>query len=164
MSRGNRRQGRELALQIIFAMPDHRGDVRQLLRIFWENFVVEDDVLGEYPADPSGVSSPRARHFAEELVCGVADHQQEIDKHIKDFSTNWTLERMARVDLSLLRLAVFELLYCPGVPVNVIINEAIEIGKRFGTKETPAFVNGILDKISVRRRPAAARASAHPGS
>jgi N utilization substance protein B len=61
---------------------------------------------------------------------------------------------MARVDLSLLRLAVFELLYRPETPTRVIINEAIEIGKRFGTKETPAFVNGILDKISRVYRPA----------
>jgi N utilization substance protein B len=160
MSRGNRRQGRELALQIIFAMPDHRADVRQALRIFWENFVVEDDVLGEYPDGNGGTPSPRARHFAEELAGGVADHLQEIDKWINEFSNNWTLERMARVDLSILRLAVFEALFCPEVPVNVVINEAIEIGKRFGTKETPAFVNGILDKISAQCRPAAEGSSA----
>jgi N utilization substance protein B len=71
---------------------------------------------------------------------------------IKEYSTNWTLERMAKVDLSLLRLATFELLFHPDVPTSVVINEAIEIGKRYGTKDTPAFINGILDKISRTRR------------
>jgi N utilization substance protein B len=67
---------------------------------------------------------------------------------ISEYSTNWSLERMARVDLALLRLATFELLYRPEVPTNVVINEAVEIGKRYGTLETSAFVNGILDKVS----------------
>lgn len=152
MNRGNRRQGRELALQIIFGMPDQSGGIHQLLRIFWDNFSVDDDVLGEFQDEISGVPSPKARQFAEELASGVAEYLDEIDGAIKDFSTNWSLERMARVDLSILRLAVFEILFCPDVPASVVINEAIEIGKRFGTKETPAFINGILDKISTESR------------
>ena len=61
---------------------------------------------------------------------------------------NWALDRMSRVDLSLLRLATYELLYQPDVPASVVMNEAIEIGKRYGTKDTPSFINGILDKIA----------------
>ncbi len=80
-------------------------------------------------------------------------YQEELDSLIKELSTNWALERMARVDVSLLRLGAFELLHRPETPVSVIINEAVEIGKRYGTKETPAFVNGILDKISRLHRP-----------
>lgn len=152
MGRGNRRQGRELALQIIYGISDQTGGIRQALNVFWENFVFEDEVLGEQFEEKLGAPTPKARQFGEDLACGVAEHLDEIDRLIKKFSTNWSMDRMARVDRSLLRLAVFEILYCPEVPVNVIINEAIEIGKRFGTKETPAFVNGILDKISAQYR------------
>ena len=151
-----------MALQIIFGMPDQKGGIQQALRIFWENFTFEDEILGEYSDEFSGEPSAKACNFAEDLACGVAENLQEIDKRIKEFSTNWTLERMARVDLSLLRLAVYEILFCPEVPVNVVINEAIEIGKRFGTKETPAFVNGILDKISSQCRNSSKEASGQP--
>jgi N utilization substance protein B len=88
------------------------------------------------------------RVFAEELVRGVYDQLETIDETLHSYSTNWSLERMARVDLALLRLSAYELMYRPDIPVNVIINEAVEIGKRYGTKETPAFINGILDRIS----------------
>ena len=85
---------------------------------------------------------------------GVADYLERIDGMIEELSTNWALDRMARVDLSLLRLAAYELMARPDVPASVAINEAIEIGKIYGTKDTPAFVNGILDKISRACRPA----------
>ena len=110
-----------MALQIIFGMPDQKDGIQQALRIFWENFTLEDEILGEYPDEFSGAPSPRSCRFAEDLACGVAENLPEIDKRIKEFSTNWTLERMARVDLSLLRLAVFEILFCSEVPVNVVI-------------------------------------------
>ena len=91
-------------------------------------------------------------HFAERLVCGVAENLESIDQELKSYSTNWALDRMPRVDLALLRLSTYELLYNQDVPLNVVINESIEIGKRFGTEETPSFVNGVLDKISKRNR------------
>jgi N utilization substance protein B len=145
---GNRRLGRELALKVLYSLPDQQGDVAQVMKSFWENFSFQDDSGGDVGDAPVAVPPSVVRRFAESLVSGVAAHQQEIDPLLKSFSTNWSLDRMARVDLSLLRLATFELLFCPEIPSNVIINEAIEIGKRFGTKETPSFVNGILDKIS----------------
>jgi len=154
MSIGIRRKGRELALKVIYGLQDHDGPVEVALADFWQSFRFHDDTLGE-PTEGGDPEHPEVRRFAEELVRGVADHLERIDALIEEHSTNWALDRMARVDLSLLRLATCELLYRPDIPTSVIINEAVEIGKRFGTKETPAFVNGILDKISRIHRPPA---------
>jgi N utilization substance protein B len=109
-------------------------------------------VLGEAVDDEFATLQPEVRQFAELLVCGVAENLESIDKEINSYSTNWALDRMARVDLALLRLAAFELIYCLDVPHNVVINEAIEIGKRFGTEETPAFINGVLDHLAKQHR------------
>lgn len=154
MSKGIRRQGREFALKIIYSLQDQEEPVETILEDFWRNFRFQNDILGE-PIDVAEGPLPyEVRRFAEELILGVADNLERIDQVIEEHSTNWALDRMARVDLSLLRLAAFELLFHPETPTNVVINEAIEIGKRFGTKDTPAFINGILDKISRVYRPA----------
>lgn len=155
MQTGIRRQGREFALKVIYSLQDHELPVEKVLDDFWQNFRFQDDVLGE-PMDVTGVTlPPEVRRFAEDLVLGVANQLERIDQVIEEHSTNWALDRMARVDLSLLRLAAYELLFRPEIPTSVVINEAVEIGKRYGTKETPAFVNGILDKISrIHRQPA----------
>jgi N utilization substance protein B len=151
--KGSRRTGRELALKIIYSLHDQEVGIETVLTDFWKNFRFQEDILGE-PFDDFDSQIPfEVRQFAEELARGVARHQEELDSLIKELSTNWALERMARVDVSILRLGAFELLYRPEIPVSVIINEAVEIGKRYGTKETPAFVNGILDKISRLHRP-----------
>jgi len=153
MNKGIRRTGRELALKIIYGLQDQSaGSIEEVLDDFWRSFRFNEDVLGEPRDEVSEPVPAEVRRFAEDLVLGVAEHLETIDASIDEFSTNWALDRMARVDLSLLRLAVFELLYRPETPLNVVINEAIEIGKRFGTKETPAFINGVLDKISRVRR------------
>jgi N utilization substance protein B len=148
MNTGARRRGRELALKIIYSLYDREGLPENILRDFWENFRFSDDILGEPLEEFTQPIQGEVRRFAEDLVFGVVEHLEEIDGIIEKFSTNWTLERMARVDLSILRLATFELLFRSEVPANVVMNEAIEIGKRYGTRETAAFVNGILDKIS----------------
>jgi len=148
MSKGIRRQGREFALKIIYSLQDQEGAIEEVLADFWQNFRFQNDVLGEPIEVTEGPLPIEVRRFAEELILGVAENLEKIDQVIEEHSTNWALDRMARVDLSLLRLAAFELLFKPETPSSVIINEAVEIGKRFGTKETPAFVNGILDKIS----------------
>lgn len=148
MSQGVRRQGRELALKVLYSLYDHDREIEFILKDFWDNFQFQDDVLGE-PIDDVNRSVPaHVRAFAETLIKGVVAHLHEIDEVIDRHSTNWALDRMARVDLSLLRLAVYELLYAPDVPASVVMNEAIEIGKRYGTKDTPPFINGILDKIA----------------
>jgi N utilization substance protein B len=151
---GIRRQGREFALKIIYSLQDQEEPVETILADFWRNFRFQNDILGEPIAVADGPLPFEVRRFAEELILGVAENLEKIDQVIEEHSTNWALDRMARVDLSLLRMSVFELLFRPETPTSVIINEAIEIGKRFGTKETPAFVNGILDKISRVYRPA----------
>lgn len=148
MSAGNRRQGRELALKMIYSLFDQDLSLQVALDDFWRAFRFRDDILGEALDDAEKSVPPEVRSFAEELVHGVYDQLETIDEILHSYSTNWSLERMARVDLALLRLSAYELLYRPDIPINVVINEAIEIGKRYGTKETPAFINGILDRIS----------------
>lgn len=152
MNLGIRRQGRELALKVIYSLFDQEASLNAAFEDFWGQFRFQDDVLGEALEETDSPVHPEVRRFAEDLVRGVNDHLEEIDETLHACSTNWSLERMARVDLALLRLAAFELMYCPDVPVNVVINEAVEIGKRYGTKETPSFVNGILDRISRTNR------------
>ncbi|RME36274.1 MAG: transcription antitermination factor NusB [Deltaproteobacteria bacterium] len=148
--RGTRRQGRELALKIIYWLKSSEDDLQAVLSDFWNNFRFRNDALGE-PADDAPVNED-ARLFAEKLVRGVHQHLDEIDGMISRCSSNWSLDRMARVDLSLLRLGAFELKHCPDVPTSVVINEAVEIGKRYGTAETAPFVNGILDRIAREER------------
>ena len=154
MAKGIRRQGRELALKILFSLPDHEGGtLDEVFADFWRNFRCGDDLPGDPDEAQSQMAAPQARQFAEQLVAGVAEQLERIDRLIGDQANNWGLDRMARVDLALLRLATYELLCAGDVPANVVINEAIEIGKRFGTKETPAFINGILDQVARHTRP-----------
>ena len=153
MAKGMRRQGRELALKILYSLPDHEGGaLEEVYSDFWRNFRFRDDLLGEVAEDPDVFPPEQSRQFAETLVNGVAEYLEQIDQLIGEYASNWSLERMARVDLALLRMATYELLCAQDVPANVVINEAIEIGKRFGTKETSAFINGILDQVARKVR------------
>ena len=153
MPSNNRRVGRECALKILFALKlTEQADAARLLADFWQNFRFADDVLGE-PLEIEELPLPGpARAFAEILVRGVVEYRAVLDAEICEVAQNWSLARMATVDLTILRLCTFELLYLPEVPVRVSINEAIEIAKRFGTKESPAFVNGLLDKIAQKSK------------
>jgi transcription antitermination protein NusB len=89
----------------------------------------------------------KTRPFFLKLVGGVSAGKAEIDMLIERFSSNWKVSRMSGVDRNVLRIAVFELMGCPDIPAKVTLNEAIDIGKRFGTEESGAFINGILDSI-----------------
>jgi N utilization substance protein B len=130
---GLRRESRELALQILYALDANPTvGIRETLQTFREE---QADVLS------------RVREFAEGLVQGVLEHRGVIDAAIKARSKNWTLVRMPRVDLNVMRMATFELMFRQDIPKKVSINEAIEIARKFGDKESPAFVNGILDEI-----------------
>lgn len=152
METGVRRQGREFALKVLYSLYDHDTEIDVILDDFWKNFRFHNDVLGE-PDDSENARVPaHVKAFAETLVRGVVDHLREIDQTVERYSKNWALDRMSRVDLSLLRMSVYELLYQPDVPASVVMNESIEIGKRYGTKDTPAFINGLLDKISENTR------------
>jgi len=153
MASNNRRIARECALKILFALRvDEQADAGSLLSDFWQNFRFADDALGE-PLETAETPLPTAaRAFAEVLVKGVVEHRAVIDKQLQDVAKNWSLGRMATVDLSILRICTYELLHLPDVPAKVAINEAIEIAKRYGTKESPAFVNGLLDKVAQQAR------------
>lgn len=148
MAQGTRRAGREYALKILYSLYDHDQPLEAVLADFWASFRFRDDVLGEADEAASVGLALSVKQFAEELVRGVYDKLEEIDQLLMQVSRNWSLERMARLDLSLMRLATFELLYMPQTPARVVINEAIEIAKRYGTGDTPAFLNGVLDRIA----------------
>jgi len=130
---GLRRESRELALQILYALDANPSvGISEMLQTFREEQV---DVLS------------RVREFAEDIVRGVQEQRQVIDEAIRARSKNWALARMPLVDLNVMRMAAYELMYRSDIPKKVSINEAIEIARKFGDKDSPAFVNGILDEI-----------------
>jgi N utilization substance protein B len=139
---GTRRRAREFALQMLYQLDvqDQLSD-EQSIGMFWKNFAATAEAEGAMAADLGEIQP-----FAEKLVRGVREHLAELDAQIQSASKNWRLERMARVDRNLLRLALYELKFVDDVPAKVAINEAIEIAKRYGTSESSAFVNGILDR------------------
>ena len=128
---GRRRQSRETALQLLYALDITRVNVREVLRADW----VEKRL------------SPENRDFTTTLVIGVIEHRDEIDALIQEYSTNWSLERIGLVERNILRFAIYELCFLPDIPPNVTINEAVEVAKKYGTEEAPAFINGILDRV-----------------
>lgn len=93
--------------------------------------------------------SKNVKPFFLRLVLGVREFQHEIDSLIERFSENWKLSRMSRVDRNVIRIAVYELLHCDDIPPKVSINEAIDIGKRYGTEDSGAFINGVLDGVRI---------------
>ena len=94
-----------------------------------------------------GVTAERDE-FADQLVVGCAKVQEQLDTKIRSVSKHWRLERMSRVDRNIIRLATYELMYQNDIPRRVTLNEAVELAKRFGNEESPAFVNGVLDRIA----------------
>ena len=136
---GKRRRSREFALQVLYQLEITKQDALRTLAQFQEHFsegVERDD-------------------FVERLVLGVTEHRKEIDRLIERYSENWRLDRMNTIDRNILRMAAFELLYCEDIPPKVTLNEAIDLGKRYGTDESGSFINGILDRIQneVIRKP-----------
>lgn len=132
---GLRREARELAVQMLYALDSNSSvGVRETLQTFREE---QTEITG------------RVREFAEGLVQGVQAQREVIDEAIRVRSKNWSLSRMPRVDLNVMRLAAYELMFRADIPKKVSINEAIEIVRRYGDKESPAFVNGILDEIEI---------------
>lgn len=130
---GIRRRSRELAMQALFHMDMSKNDSQEMVELFCDNFI----------------HSKNAPPFFLKLVNGVIDARSEIDSVIERFSSNWKISRMSCVDRNVIRLAVYELLFCDDIPSKVSINEAIDIGKKFGTEESGAFINGILDSIRI---------------
>lgn len=133
---GQRRRSREVALQVLYQVDVLKIDVEEAVRLFWDNFEAPEEV----------------REFSSMLIEGAWNNREEIDRLIGSCSENWTLERMAKVDKNILRIAVYEFLYCSDIPSKVILNEAIDLGKDYGSENSGPFINGILDALHARLR------------
>jgi N utilization substance protein B len=127
----SRRRSREMAIQVLYQVDMVQSDLAEALRLFCEHFKAPESI----------------RDFAFELALGTYGHREEVDTLIKRFSEHWRLERMPIVDRNILRLATYELLYRPDIPAKVSINEAVDIGKKYGSEDSGSFINGILDRI-----------------
>ena len=136
---GTRRQARELALQFLYQFDSlkesssNSEDIEELLSFFWDG--------NDIPCDED------TKEFSSILVMGSCSNLPRIDEILTSYSDHWRLKRMPTIDRNILRIAIYELLYLSNIPPPVTINEAVELGKRFGTEESGAFINGILDKI-----------------
>jgi transcription antitermination protein NusB len=128
---GTRRKSREFALQCLYQIELSREDPEQALSMFW----------AEHPADAE------VRDYATALVRGTCADREKIDGLLARWARNWTLQRMAAVDRNILRLAVYEMRSRKETPPVVVINEAVDIAKKYSTPDSGAFVNGILDRI-----------------
>ncbi len=134
---GNRRKSREAALQALYQIDLAKAEPENALEQYWKNNIDTEEI----------------QEFANLLVEGVTSHLSELDQLIEKHSTHWKLSRMACVDRNILRMSTYELMYCKDIPASVSLNEAIEIGKKFGTEDSSSFINGILDNLAREIRP-----------
>jgi len=128
---GIRRKARILAFQTLYSWDINQDSIDNLLDFSWKKDEQNTEIAG----------------FAKLLVAGTVENISSIDKLVKDNIRNWDFDRLAKVDLAILRIAVFEIIYQEDVPDGVSINEAIEIAKSFGTDDSYKFINGVLDNI-----------------
>ncbi len=126
-----RRRSRESALQVLYQWDLTQQDAQRGLAHFEEHFLIRKEKDA----------------FLERIVQGVLEHCHEIDRLIEQYSENWRLDRISPIDRTILRIAIFELLYCEEIPPKVALNEAVDLGKRFGSENSGSFINGILDRI-----------------
>jgi transcription antitermination protein NusB len=127
-----RSRGREVALQVLYQIEQNPGAPIREIGYFIKRRLLEDR---------------KACDFTEGLIAGVKEHQAQIDVMISQVAENWRLDRMAAIDRNILRLGVYEMLFCPEIPAKVAINESIELAKRYSTAQSSRFVNGILDRV-----------------
>jgi N utilization substance protein B len=134
---GARTGGREAALKMLFGIEATQTDVETAIASYWREFG----------------GDPETRSYADESVRGVSGEREKLDETIRVASEHWRIERMTRVDRNVLRLGTWELRHRGDVPMEVILDEAIELAKRYGSEESSAFVNGVLNQIAetVRR-------------
>ena len=130
---GTRRKSRELALQMLFQLDMGKQDIEQVRKTFWN----ERRDLDE-----------KVRSFADNLFRVAAERQAEIDELVERNAEHWRMDRMAAVDRNVLRVGVAELLGFSETPKPVVINEALEIARRFSTPESVTFINGVLDSVA----------------
>ena len=140
---GNRRLSRELVIQFLYLTEMNEGEIETQKKSFWDNNPCQEDV----------------RSFAQDILNDIFDHKKDIDTRLERYSDNWTLSRMAVIDRNLLRMAASELMYSKTVPPKVAIDEAVEIAKKYGTQDSPNFINGVLDRILKELKPDVPQAS-----
>lgn len=128
---GGRRISREMALKVLFQIDLVSTNIEEVLKYTFEDGKLSDEV----------------KEFTLILVKGVMSNLSEIDKAINNYTNNWSLERITNIDRNILRMAIYEILYLKNIPKSVSINEAIELAKKYGTKNSFSFVNGVLGKI-----------------
>jgi transcription antitermination factor NusB len=128
---GKRRHSRELAMKVLFHLEFSDDDPVAAFELICNNFGAVEE----------------SKAFSKNLVEGVCEHRNEIDGLLSKASQHWRLERIAKVDRTILRIALYELLYRDDIPPKATINEAVDLGKKFCSEESGAFINGILDKI-----------------
>jgi len=128
---GKRRSSRELAMRFLYQVELNPRNPKEQMKEFWERNPCQEDIQA----------------FTEELVDKIFSKKEEIDALLETYSENWPLSRMAVIDRNLLRLATCEILYYKNVPPKVAIDEAVEISKKYGSDESPNFINGILDRV-----------------
>ncbi|MCL2669807.1 MAG: transcription antitermination factor NusB [Syntrophaceae bacterium] len=132
-----RRKAREVTLQVLYGLDvQPQISAEEAISHFWAHFE----------------GSEEAKSFSAQLIAGAWNHREQIDELISGSSENWTMARMSRVDKSILRMAVYELLYCRDIPPKVTLNEAVDLGKIYGSENSGAFINGILDALYGRLR------------
>ena len=136
---GVKRQARECALQILYPLD-------MTLGVGATPLDAVDDAIGKFFENFD--ADARARERAEEIVRGVLQHRAQIDQLVGEHSPRWRIDRMALVDRNVLRLCVHELLFDKETPAAVVIDEGVEIAKRFGAEQSAAFVNGVLDSAA----------------
>jgi N utilization substance protein B len=132
----SRRSQRIYAFQVLYAMNFFEPGMDHLVRTY-DNF-----------PDPRGSLLPKEDSFAWELIQGVGQNFKELDQIIASYSRNWKLDRIARIELTILRLALYEMIKREDIPLKVAINEAVELSKLFGDENSRNFVNGILDAVA----------------
>jgi len=140
-----RRRAREYALQVLYILDLQEREVSEALDLFW-SILNNPEYLGDHPPRDEG-----AKKFAVQLVRGTWENRARIDEMIRIYSEHWSLGRMSRVDRSILRMATYELLFCEEIPPKVSLNEAIDLGKIYGSENSGAFINGILDALYMNR-------------
>ncbi len=158
VNKATRRHGREWALQMLFQSDMNPGiDLHITIPKFWRQQYtcrVEDAERRDEELPHSDksiedrVAPPKIRQYTETLVCGVMAHIDDLDARLESYTENWALHRMGSIERNVLRLALYELLYCPDVPPAVVLNEAIDLAKYFSNAEAGRFVNGVLDRFN----------------
>ena len=138
----SRRRAREWVLQALYQVDIAGIPPMEALESLWATLLDDDGTLSQ------GSPQQGDMDFARELVQGVFEHRERIETLIEQASLNWRLSRMPAVDRNILRMACYEILERPDIPVSVTINEAVELAKRYGGADSRAFVNGILDRVA----------------